>query len=272
VFIGISQSVLRNSVSVDDLAKLSLQQMFKNSGSVHDSAAASALVKEIVLDIPAKDNGSVNYAAAEGLMLLLARETGFVVEHELALAQQSSAGLQCKIGGISTTFYGQSWKGYDKPTPEEGYIHVIGMKSWNSGVTPKRPPPTAQQIATEAQQGGSPPTNAIRDMTTIYGPSTSTPKDTKLTPEWVDIVATQAPIEDFVETYVLDAMSNAKDPKNPGSLLMKNFYVVFQDKTSSRDLIAYPPADISPLGIKMQCLNDPKNGLIVQLQQLQPLP
>jgi hypothetical protein len=107
-------------------------------------------------------------------------------------------------------------------------------------------------------------------MKLIYGTSTSTAASFQ--PEWADLLAAQAPIEDFVETYVLDAMSNAKDPKNPGSLLMKNFYVVFQDKTSSRDLIAYPPADISPLGIKMQCLNDPKNGLIVQLQQLQPLP
>jgi hypothetical protein len=276
VFIAINRKVLDDTTaSGDSLAKLGLQILFASTFGNGTSAPPQALaqgkivVDQIITDIPTPDDGQGNSARAEGLLFLLAREMGFVTEHELVVQGGTLPYLTCAVDGKSTMFYDQSWQGYNNWKPEYDNTHAIGSQR-HDRATPKNPPlpPTANQIVTDAGQYAPPaiPANAISAMKQVYGTSTG------FQPEWVDLLAAQAPIEDFVETYALDVMWKATDPKvvNGNNTLMTGFHVLFTDNTSSWDPIAHPPEnDLQGiLRAKMKCLNDPTYGLIVQLQPL----
>jgi hypothetical protein len=276
VFIAINRQVLNDSsASVYSLARRGLWELFKMTIITSDSRA-QYLVDQIISGITATDDSSTgkSYPNEEAVLLLLAREMGFVTEHELAVQEAKAnlpPGLLCTVDGNPTTFYAQSWSGYNNSQPEEARIHGIGSQRHDQATysnTP--PPPTVKKIANEASGN---PGSAIRDMKLIYGTSTSTAASFQ--PEWADLLAAQAPIEDFVETYMLDAMSEAQDPNNHNNPLMIGSQVDFTDGTSSWDLIANPPAkaQYNPkayLRAKMLCLGDDKSGLIKTLNVLPP--
>ncbi len=245
VYIAISTKILDKQPRLKHLEKEGLRGLLTTS------------YQKIIKDVNITDNsgGVAEKLAAEAVLFVLAREMAFAAEHQLVL-YGGLPSLAC-TGGKS--FYNISWNNYTDLQPDLGKIHRLGDQKTGSGVTPiDNNLPSIRRIINDSATYAvnQPAIDAINDLKYVYGAS----DDSNFKPEWASLLATVAPIEDFVTTYTVVALSRSKAG-------IDNIKLDFRDGESSKNVIQNITIDKSKLKAKSDCLTG-VNGLNNQLALL----
>jgi len=252
VYIAVNQKILDDTnATIDKLEARDLRALLTTG------------YKDVVRDVAVTDtqvNPSNVDTRAKAVLLILAREMGFVTEHELAVQSTPPAVPKCN----GSTFYSYApWTGDSgNPPPAQpdlGRVHRLGDATL--GIKPNRQGFIVENIIKRiaTPHAGLRGPTAISDMKNIYGPL---PEGVgTFNPAWADLLATEAPIEDFVETYKLVALADSNTK-------ITSIVLQYPDNTSSYNILDNLKTSGSTLLSKANCLIG-VGGLIGQLQPLQ---
>ena len=203
------------------------------------------------IQVTVSNPGSGTATGQETVLSVLAREMGFVTEHELT--RRAGSFPPCVANQNATfnnSFYNTSWSSWEKQyhlKPELGRIHTFGKQT--GGLTPKNTWPTLSYILNEMSPASA--AAAIKDVEGIYEGTSTNPS------EWADFLAYRAPIEDFVETFRLWALYNAEVNSQfkgqPGDHI-SNITVYFNDGSTTDVLfnLTHPGTPLSDQ--KLACM------------------
>ena len=136
------------------------------------------------------------------LIAIIAREAGFVFEFDHEPVKNWN-----DCGSPAVNFYAISWQHFPADRPEQGSIHYFGRHSsyfqHSSSVLP------IEEIT------DAPASTQLGILKSIYGVSPSIP-------EFVNLLATVSPYDDFVETFRLKVLNDSG---------LQHMYVAFSDNT-----------------------------------------
>jgi hypothetical protein len=142
----------------------------------------------IIPDEPTSTLPSGTGPGKSALIAIIAREAGFVFEFE-----QEPVKYWTDCGSPQSGFYDISWQKFPVDRPEQGSIHYFGRhSSYFQHLTSDVPPIEEIQDASIQSQ--------VKTLKSVYGVTS--------TPEFVNLLATVSPYDDFVETFRLKVLKD----------------------------------------------------------------
>jgi hypothetical protein len=268
VFIAVSQQLLtRAQPATGSSSLLPIGQLeFDVVRRLFTTATPQIIDKTNKIQVTVNDLGTGTTLGRETVLSVLAREMGFVTDHVLTRAAGAGNFPLCTADAtqaFTNSFYGFSWNSFNQE-PEIGRIHALGEQT--QGPTAQRPPKSLALILSTVRGGSA------SDVSTAVGYVEGVYEGNLYYPlEWADFLASQAPIEDFVETFRLFALYNAevnqvKNGAAGGDISAVTVNFKGSGAASTTNVLSNLTTSGTPLYAKEQCMQ----YLVTQLPATPP--